>query len=104
MLLRRLIELETLLKRMLPMPALPETYQVLIADDEPDVHAVTQLALKGIQYRGKSVVLRSVTTGKETVEALKEDSSIAVVLLDVVMETNSAGLDACRTIRNELGN
>jgi CheY-like chemotaxis protein len=81
-----------------------DKFQVLIADDEPDVYTITQLALKGLQYRNKPVVLRATATGKETVQALKSDPSIAVILLDVVMETDSAGLDACRAIRSELGN
>jgi len=86
------------------MSALPDKVEVLIADDEPDVHALTQLALKGMQYRSKPVVFRSATTGKETVQMLRSDPMIAVILLDVVMETDSAGLDACRAIRDELGN
>jgi hypothetical protein len=35
---------------------------------------------------------------------MKANPDIAVVLLDVVMESESAGLDACKRIREELGN
>jgi CheY-like chemotaxis protein len=81
-----------------------EPIRVLVADDEPDVLAVTRLSLRGMRHGGRPVELVPTTTGAGTVEAMKSDPSIAVVLLDVVMETDTAGLDACRAIREELGN
>jgi CheY-like chemotaxis protein len=81
-----------------------EPIRVLVADDEPDVLAVTRLSLRGMRHGGRPVELVPTTTGAGTVEAMKADPSIAVVLLDVVMETDTAGLDACRAIREELGN
>jgi CheY-like chemotaxis protein len=81
-----------------------EPIRVLVADDEPDVLAVTRLSLRGMRHGGRPVELVHTTTGAGTVEAMKADPSIAVILLDVVMETDTAGLDACRAIREELGN
>jgi CheY-like chemotaxis protein len=81
-----------------------EPIRVLVADDEPDVLAVTRLSLRGMRHGGRPVELVPTTTGAGTVEAMKSDPSIAVILLDVVMETDTAGLDACRAIREELGN
>jgi CheY-like chemotaxis protein len=81
-----------------------EPIRVLVADDEPDVLAVTRLSLRGMRHGGRPVELVPVSTGTGTVAAMKADPGIAVILLDVVMETDSAGLDACRAIREELGN
>lgn len=77
---------------------------ILIADDEADIHAVTKLSLKGLKQPNRRVEIVSASSGREAVEALRKNPNIAVVLLDVVMENDSAGLQACRTIRGELGN
>ena len=78
--------------------------RVLVVDDEPDVAAVTRLSLRGMRHGGQAVELVEATSGAGAVAAMRADPAIAVILLDVVMETDSAGLDACRTIRDELGN
>lgn len=78
--------------------------RVLVVDDEPDVAAVTRLSLKGMRHDGRPVELLTASTGKAAVEAMRSQPDIAVILLDVVMENDTAGLDACRAIRDELGN
>ena len=82
----------------------PKKHTILIVDDEPDVHQITKLSLKGLQVRGRPLEFVSASSGKEAVRMMRVNPSIAVILLDVVMETNTAGLDACRAIRQELGN
>jgi CheY-like chemotaxis protein len=57
-----------------------------------------------MRHGGRPVELQVATTGAAAVEAMRADPDIAVILLDVVMETDTAGLDACRAIRDELGN
>lgn len=81
-----------------------EPIKVLVVDDEPDVAAVTRLSLRGMRHNGRPVELVIATTGAGAVAAMRADPSIAVILLDVVMETDTAGLEACRAIREELGN
>lgn len=83
---------------------LPSKLKVLIVDDEPDIIALTKLSLKGCEHRGRKVEFLSAATGQEAVEVLRTNPDVGLVLLDVVMETNSAGLDACRRIREELCN
>ena len=82
----------------------PTPLRVLVVDDEPAVAAVTRLSLRGMHHGGRPVELVTASTGAEGVEAMRADPGIAVVLLDVVMESDTAGLDACRAIREELGN
>lgn len=88
-----------------PPAATPELpWRLLIVDDEPDVHQVTRLALRGIEYKGRGVELLSAYSGQEGFEMLRDQAGIALVLLDVVMETDDAGLRLVRRVREELGN
>ena len=79
-------------------------HRVLIVDDEEDVHAITRLSLRGLRYRDRKLQFLSVLTGRDAVETMRRHPDIAVILLDVVMESDHAGLHACRAIRDELGN
>lgn len=81
-----------------------DAYQILIADDEPDLHVVTRLGLKGLRYRDRRVEFLSASSGAQAVELMRLNRDVAVILLDVVMESSSAGLDACREIREMLDN
>ncbi|MDR3414790.1 MAG: DUF3369 domain-containing protein [Nevskia sp.] len=85
-------------------PAVGENWKILIADDEPDVHYITELTLRGEIFHGRPLQFLHAYSGKEAVEMLRRDAGIALVLLDVVMETEHAGLDAVQAIRNVLGN
>ncbi|MGE5675106.1 MAG: response regulator [Mycobacterium leprae] len=82
----------------------PHKHHVLVVDDEQDIFTVTRLSLKGLRYRDRPLELLYAATGEEAVRMLRANPAIAVILLDVVMETDSAGLDACQAIREELGN
>jgi len=84
--------------------SLPTRHKILVVDDEPDIFTVTKLSLKGLQYKGRKVELLHANTGQDAVRKMRINPDIALILLDVVMETNSSGLDACRRIREELGN
>lgn len=80
------------------------THRILIADDEPDIHAITRLSLKPLSRKAGPTEFLSAHSGKETLALLEKHPDIGVLLLDVVMESDSAGLDVCRAIRGELGN
>lgn len=80
------------------------THRILIADDEPDIQAVTRLSLKGLSRKCGAIEFHCASTGKETLELMERHPDIGVILLDVVMETDTAGLDACRAIRERLNN
>ena len=79
-------------------------WKVLIVDDEPDVHSMTRLALRDMRYRDRPLELMSAYSAAEGYAMLAEHSDIALVLLDVVMETDNAGLILAGRIREELGN
>ena len=79
-------------------------WRVLIVDDDVDVHAVTRLALRNVSFKGRELELFSAYSGAEGFRILRDTSDIALVLLDVVMETDDAGLILARRIREELNN
>lgn len=86
-------------------------WDVLVVDDEPDVLAVTKLALRDMRVYGLPLRIHTVASKAEAVAFLHGMSSpgapqtfVAVALVDVVMETDHAGLELCQFIRKELGN
>jgi response regulator RpfG family c-di-GMP phosphodiesterase len=89
-----------------PAELLPELrpWRVLIVDDEPDVHAVTRFALRNVTFKGRALELLSAYSGAEGYAVLAKEPDIALVFLDVVMETEQAGLVLAQDIRGKLGN
>ncbi len=79
-------------------------WKILIVDDEEDIHTVTRIALKGFTFRERSIEFLDAYSATEAEEILKENPDVALVLLDVVMETTNAGLDLVKVIREKLGN
>ncbi|MBL1244837.1 MAG: EAL domain-containing protein [Sulfurimonas sp.] len=83
---------------------LSEAFKVVIIDDDHEVHAFTKLALKSFKYNNQKIDFISVYSEKEAREVLPLHNDIAVILLDVVMETNTSGLDLAKFIRSDLHN
>lgn len=79
-------------------------WKVMIVDDEPSVHDVTRLALSGVTFSGMPLQFISCFSGAEAMAAMQEHPDTALMLLDVVMETDHAGLEVARRVREELGN
>lgn len=82
----------------------PDRPTILVVDDEPDVHDITRISLRSLRHGGRRPKLLSAYSAGEAEGILRERPDIAVVLLDVVMESDHAGLDLCRTLREELDN
>lgn len=79
-------------------------WKVMIVDDDEEVHQVTQLALQRFRYEDRPVIFLSAYSGQEAVSLLNDHPDVAIVLLDVVMETNRAGLELIKYIREDLDN
>ncbi|WP_217494024.1 DUF3369 domain-containing protein [Alteromonas lipolytica] len=79
-------------------------YTVLIIDDEVEVHKVTDLTLKRFRFDGKRIRFLHAYSAREALQIFTEHTDIALALVDVVMETDHAGLDLVHKVRNELGN
>ncbi len=81
-----------------------EPWKLLLVDDEKVVHSVTRLALEGFELAGRGLQFISAYSAEEAREQLAQHDNIALILLDVVMETDHAGLDLVHYIRRELNN
>ncbi|MFT5574554.1 MAG: response regulator RpfG family c-di-GMP phosphodiesterase [Bermanella sp.] len=79
-------------------------WYVLIVDDEESVHQVTTLSLYNFEFSGRPLKFLHAYSGREALDIMRAHSDVAVVLMDVVMETDHAGLDAVKSIREDLGN
>ncbi|WP_440905474.1 EAL domain-containing protein [Catenovulum sp. SX2] len=78
-------------------------WHVLVVDDDAEIHSVTQLALSGLETLGKPLYFGHAYSGKESIEYMQNHHDVAVILMDVVMEHENAGLDAVKHIRDQLG-
>lgn len=81
-----------------------EPWHLLVVDDDSEVHNVTRLALSGFQFAGRPLAIHSAYSGREAQQFMAENINTAAILLDVVMENDTAGLDCVRYIREELKN
>ncbi len=77
---------------------------VLVVDDDEEVHVVTRLALEGFRFAGRPVELLSAHSNAAAQKVLSRRPDIALILLDVVMESDRAGLDLVRFVRGRLQN
>ncbi|MCB0163763.1 MAG: response regulator [Anaerolineae bacterium] len=79
-------------------------WKVLIVDDKIEAHQVAKLALKRVKFEHKTLKFYSAFSAQEAKEVLQEQSDIALILLDVVMESDHAGLELAQYIRDILAN
>jgi diguanylate cyclase len=85
--------------------AVTDVWKVIIVDDEPSVHRATQLALKNFRFEGKPLSFFSAYSAEEAKQLIAvTHPDTTFILLDVVMETNDAGLRVVRYIREDLKN
>ena len=78
-------------------------WNILIVDDDEEIHTVTRLALSDLEVHDRKLNFLHAYSGKEAKAILDEyGSSIAIILLDVVMETDDAGLTVVRYLREKL--
>lgn len=79
-------------------------WKILIVDDDEEIHRVTKWVLRRFTFENRPVELISTYSAREAKTVLVDNSDLAVVLLDVVMEEDNAGLELARFIRQDLGN
>ncbi|MFZ5969606.1 MAG: DUF3369 domain-containing protein [Bacillota bacterium] len=81
-----------------------DTWRVLIIDDEKEVHNVTKLVLDDFEFDKRGLHFTSAYSAEEAKDILRDGQEIAVILLDVVMESDDAGLKLIKYIREDLKN
>ena len=84
------------------MAAAEPVWRVLVVDDDQGVHEATEFALAGVRILGRHLQLLHAHSGAEALAVLRAEPDMAVILLDVVMESDDAGLKTVDAIRNEI--
>lgn len=82
-----------------PLPS----WRVMIIDDDPDVHSATMFALGNLEIQNRSLSFLHAYSASQARQILAQESNIAVILLDVVMEKEDAGLNLVNYVRKTLG-
>lgn len=84
---------------------LPDKFwKVMIIDDEKSIHDITVASLKGFIFEGRGIHFLNAFSGQEAMELFTRHPDTALLLVDVVMETQNAGLNFVHYIREKLTN
>jgi diguanylate cyclase (GGDEF)-like protein len=78
-------------------------WRVLLVDDDPDVHQATVFAVGQRQFVGRTVEFLHAYSAAQARDLLLREKDLAFILLDVVMESDTAGLDLVAFIRQNAG-
>ncbi|WP_276355581.1 DUF3369 domain-containing protein [Cohnella caldifontis] len=88
-----------------PIPSVgtePESWKVIIVDDDPEVHHLTRLVLDDFEFDGRRLGFVSVYSEAEALKVIPDHPDAAIILLDVVMDAEDSGLKLVQFIRDEL--
>ena len=78
-----------------------QPWRVLVVDDDADVHRATELAMQGLLIEGRPLCFLHAESAASARQLLTHEGDLAVALLDVVMESEDAGLQLVRYIRED---
>ncbi|WP_018983708.1 two-component system response regulator [Salinimonas chungwhensis] len=78
-------------------------WNILVVDDDEEIHTVTRLALADLVVNDRKLNFLHAYTAEQAKDVLTEyGSRIAIILLDVVMETDDAGLNLVKHLREAM--
>ena len=81
-----------------------QTWRILTVDDDIGFQRATAFALGEMEVLGRRIEVQQAFSYRDAAMLLAEEQDIALVLLDVVMETEDAGLRLVKTLREVIGN
>lgn len=81
-----------------------EPWNILIVDDEDDIHQSTLLALKKFEFEGRKLSFTHAYNAEQALDILSCNNNFALVFVDVVMESDDSGLELVKAIRTKLNN
>ncbi|WP_440875346.1 HD domain-containing phosphohydrolase [Thalassotalea sp. PLHSN55] len=87
-----------------PKASSKKKWRILVVDDDDSVHQVTKLVLSNTEIENRQLEITSVYSSEEAQKVLSNDSSYCMAFVDVVMETDHAGLELVEWIRKDLKN
>jgi len=81
-----------------------DPWVVLVVDDDAGVHLATDMAIKHFRFEHSPLELIHAYSGQECLSIMASRDDVALILLDVVMESEDAGLNVVNYVRSELAN
>jgi len=81
-----------------------DPWKVMIIDDDVVVHDVTKMVLQNYIFKDRQLKLIHGYSGEEARQLAEQNPDTAIIFLDVMMETDTAGLDTVKYIREQLKN
>ncbi|WP_417704058.1 DUF3369 domain-containing protein [Rheinheimera aquimaris] len=79
-------------------------WQVLVVDDDESIHQITSLVLNNFEFEQRPLQLLHAKSAREAQQLIEQQPDIALAIIDVVMETQHAGLELVKTIRQDIKN
>ncbi|MCI4626511.1 MAG: PAS domain S-box protein [Candidatus Magnetoovum sp. WYHC-5] len=79
-------------------------WKIMIVDDDAEVHTITKIVLKDFTFDGKGLSFISAFSKQEANQLIQKHPDTALILLDIVMEEDDAGLHVVEYIRNNMQN
>lgn len=79
-------------------------WQVLVVDDDESIHQITSLVLNNFEFEQRPLQLLHAKSAREAQQLIEQHPDIALAIIDVVMETQHAGLELVKTIRQHIKN
>ena len=81
-----------------------QPWKIMVIDDDEGVHSSTRFALERVIVDGRPIEIVDVYSADEAREYFRNRQDIALALVDVVMESDHAGLDFVQWVREEQKN
>jgi response regulator RpfG family c-di-GMP phosphodiesterase len=79
-------------------------WTILLVDDEEDVLEVSRMVLEDLTFEDRPLNILTSRSAREAREVFESHDDIALAFIDVVMETEHAGLDLIKYVREQLRN
>lgn len=79
-------------------------WKIMVIDDDHDVHTMTHMVLRDYLFEKRPVTFLFGVSGEDAKRLMADHPDTAILLLDVVMEREQAGLEAVQFIRKTLNN
>ncbi len=77
-------------------------WKILIVDSDDEIHKITKMSLMDYTFKGRKLFFLDAFSEKDAKKLIRQNHDLALVLLDVNLETQNAGLNLIHYIRKEL--
>lgn len=81
-----------------------DKWNILVVDDDELIHDMTKINLSELNHDGKGLSLLHAYSAAEAQRILKDHTDISIIILDVMMENDDAGLGFVKFVRDEIKN